>query len=238
LVVWGAPDDAVVGDVFAVARHMFHADIARGRRVLIDCRHVDRTDGSVMVGFVHRARQWVPPWSRSIARQAFVLPPGINGMMIAGTMPAAGAQHRILFTQDLDEAVAFVDHAAARVAHEAATAIAVQARGSSVLLFRVRSVLNASLAGVTIQDVASQLGTSTRSLQRELGRHGSSFSDELRRLRIAAARALLVDSDVKIEAVAAKVGFGTSSRMSAIFRRELAVTPSELRVRARLERNR
>ena len=70
---------------------------------------------------------------------------------------------------------------------------------------------------------------STRTLQRELHQLATSFSDELRRVRIATAELLLAQTDLKIEAIATQVGFGTASRMSATLRRELNVTASELR---------
>jgi transcriptional regulator GlxA family with amidase domain len=83
----------------------------------------------------------------------------------------------------------------------------------------------------TIDVVATALGMSTRTLQRELRRLDTSFSDELRRVRIAAAEALLVLTDLKIDAIATQVGFGTASRMSASLRRERNLTASELRAR-------
>ena len=84
--------------------------------------------------------------------------------------------------------------------------------------------MNASLDGC-----AAALGLSGRTLQRELHRRDTSFSDELRRARVAAAGQLLRMTDLKMEAIAQRVGFGTASRMSAMLRRELSATPSMVR---------
>ena len=66
-----------------------------------------------------------------------------------------------------------------------------------------------------MESAASALGMSARTLQRELARLDTSFTCELRSSRVTAAEALLVHSDLKIDAIALKIGFGNASRMSA-----------------------
>jgi transcriptional regulator GlxA family with amidase domain len=56
-------------------------------------------------------------------------------------------------------------------------------------------------------------------LQRELARVDTSFSEELRRVRLATAESLLMASDLDIDAIAHEVGLGNASRMSALLRR-------------------
>jgi transcriptional regulator GlxA family with amidase domain len=55
-------------------------------------------------------------------------------------------------------------------------------------------------------------------------------------VRVDAAAELLELSDIKIDSIAARVGFGTASRMSAMVRRECNATPSEVRQAARARR--
>jgi transcriptional regulator GlxA family with amidase domain len=94
-------------------------------------------------------------------------------------------------------------------------------------------VIAVDLVEASVERCATALAVSVRTLQRELTRAGTSFSDELRRARVAAAGELLRLADTKLEAIAARVGFGSSARMNEALRRELGVTARELRDRAR-----
>src|SRR5262249_15290928 len=137
------------------------------------------------------------------------------------------------FVAQLADAFTFLDHPDAPAAYDAATRIASAARGTAALLGQLRVQLARDLAGASVEGAAAALGRSARTFQRELQALGTSFTDELRRARVAAAQELLTMSDLKIDAIAARVGFGTASRMSAALRRELGVTASELRARGR-----
>jgi AraC-like DNA-binding protein len=231
--IWGDLDQASMRDMMAVGAWVHRPDVSKRRRVLVDCSGVQRVDADVLLGFATLARDRVPIWSAGIERHAVVVPSGLGGILVGGALPSVGAAQPMRFTHDLEAAIAYVDHPLARASHELASAAATAARGRSALLFRLRSALGRALVTSTVETAAGALGMSVRTLQRELGRLGTSFSGELRSVRIGAAEALLVHSDLKIEAIATQVGFGTASRMSAILRRELEVTASELRARAR-----
>jgi AraC-like DNA-binding protein len=231
--IWGDLDQPSMRDMMAVGAWVHRPDVSRRRRVLVDCSGVQRVDADVLLGFAQLARDRVPVWSTGIERHAIVVPAGLGGILIGGALPSVGVSHPVRFTHDLEAAIAYVDHPLARASHDEAAAAAVAARGRSALLFRLRGELGRELTTATVERAAAALGMSVRTLQRELGRLGTSFSDELRGVRIAAAETLLVHSDLKIEAIATQVGFGTASRMSAMLRRELDVTASALRARAR-----
>jgi AraC-like DNA-binding protein len=79
--------------------------------------------------------------------------------------------------------------------------------------------------------MARHLGVAPRSLQRELSRQATSFRLELTRARVHAACLLLEGSDDKIEAIARRVGWTSSSQMSSIFRRQVGTTPAQYRAR-------
>jgi len=232
-VVWGELDERSVRDMLAIGKFVHHPDIAERRRVLVDCRDLLRIDADVLLGFTEAARDRVTTWAGGLERQAILVPLGLGGILIAGALPSVGAVHPLRFGSDVAAALEFVDHPAARDAHLAAMAIAAMVRGPSTLLFRLRAHLGRDLAEATVESVAAALGMSTRTLQRDLERLETSFRDELRRARIAAAEVLLVHSDLKIDAIATQVGFGNASRMTASLRRELNVTASELRARVR-----
>jgi AraC-like DNA-binding protein len=232
-IIWGAITDHAIRDMLAVGLFARHPALAARRRLLIDCRGVERVDADVLLRFTTLARDRVSGWNRGIEREAIALPAGLGGILLAGVLPSLGISHALRFAHDLDDALAFVDHPEAAAAHAAAAALADEARGHSALLFRLRAQLGRDLVAPSVEHSAAALGMSTRTLQRALGRLRTSFSHELRRVRIAAAEALLLYSDLKIDSIAMQVGFGTASRMSATLRSELNVTASALRARVR-----
>jgi AraC-like DNA-binding protein len=208
-----------------------HPDFAPKGRVLMDCRDLTRVDPDAFAAFAEHAREALSRWATRVERHAMVVPDGMSGVLLAGPLPLLAPPYPFRFGTDLDEALDFVAHPEARAAHAEALAIADELRGSSRLVERLRAEIVRDLEASSVERCATALRLSTRSLQRELGQLGTSFSDELRRCRVAAARDLLLMSDTKIEAVAARVGFGTASRLSAALRRELGVTATELRAR-------
>jgi AraC-like DNA-binding protein len=235
-ILWGTVDEPGLRDMMAVGRFILHPSLASRRRLVVDCRDVTRVDADVLLGFPSVARDRVAVWAAAVERQAIIVPSGLAGLLIGGALPSVGAWHPMRFTHDLESALAFVDHPLARATHEAAAQISRAHQGRAVLIARLRAHLGRVLGQATLGSSASALGMSARSLQRSLARLDTSFSDELRRSRVAAAEALLVHSDLKIDAIALRVGFGNASRMSATLRRELNTTASGLRARARVER--
>ena len=236
-IIWGALDEPAVRELIEVGHFTSHPAISRRRRMLVDCRGVTHVDADAVLGFAALARRRVASWAATVDRQAVVVPEGLVGILIGGALASAEASHPMRFAHDLELAFAYLEHPAARLAHASATRAADRQRGRAVLLSRLAAYLGRDLIAPTLEGSAAALGMSRRTLQRELARLGTSFSDELRGARLTAAKSLLIHSDLKIDAIALKVGLGTASRMSAMLRRELDVTASDLRARFRGERN-
>ena len=228
-ILWGALDERSIREMMSLGTFIRHPDIATGRRGLTDLRDIEHADANVLLGFASAARDRVGEWTAGLERQVLIVPTGLAGMMMSGALPLTGVEHPLRIAQDLESAYAFVDHPGVRAAYAAAAAIVTATRGRSALVGRVRAQLRSDLSGATIESCAIGLGMSRRTLQRELKGLATSFSDELLRVRIATAEALLVHTDLKIDAIARQVGFGTASRMSAVLRREMNLTASELR---------
>jgi len=235
-ILWGALDERSVREMMSVGTFVHHPDMAARRRGLTDVRDVEHADANVLLGFASSAREQVAGWAAGLERQVLIVPTGLDGMLMSGALPLAGIEHPLKIAHDLETAFAFLEHPGAPAAYAAASAIVAATRGGSALVDRVRAQLRADLDAATIESCAAGLGMSRRTLQRELQAQGTSFSDELRRLRIATAEALLVHTDIKIDAIAVQVGFGTASRMSAMLRRERNCTASELRAKRQSSR--
>ena len=230
---WGIPSDRDVRDMFALMDFLEHPSLARTGSVLMDCRDIQRVDADIMIGFVERARTQLPRWSPRIAAQAVIVPAGVGGILLAGGLPLLAPTHPFRFVSTLDDAVAFLGHPGVRAAHAEACAIATTVQGTLALVARARSAIAADLIGASVEGCALALAVSGRTLQRELARAGTSFSDELRRARVAAANDELRLGDAKFDVIATRTGFGTSSRMNEALRRELGATARELRDRHR-----
>jgi transcriptional regulator GlxA family with amidase domain len=85
-----------------------------------------------------------------------------------------------------------------------------------------------------ISDLASRAGLSPRHLQRrftaELGIPPATYVE---RVRIEAARRALAEADEPVEAIARRLGFGTSETLRRAFHRHVGVAPSDYRERFR-----
>ena len=234
--LWGTLDEGTNRDWFAAGRYIAHRSISTPRRTLIDFSGLERVDSDVIVGFMAAAPERISTWWRGIERQSMIVPAGLDGVMVAGALTMSGAQHALRVFHDAADAIAFVDHPGAVIAHTAASRLVAAYRGSPSVIARLRAQLARNLNASTIESSAVALRMSTRTLQRELQRLRTSFSEQLRLVRIATAERLLVDSDLKIQTIAAQVGLGTASRMSAALRRDRKMTASELRAALRRKR--
>ncbi|MCA9055340.1 MAG: substrate-binding domain-containing protein [Planctomycetaceae bacterium] len=85
---------------------------------------------------------------------------------------------------------------------------------------------------VTLPRVAKAVQTSPRTLQRRFeAALGRGVSQELRRLRIACAKRLLMQRGRSIKDVAFLAGFTSSKRLGEVFQRELGCAPSDYQER-------
>jgi AraC-like DNA-binding protein len=235
--MWGTPDDRDIREMVEVLDFVHHADISPARRALVDCSGVERIDADTAMVFSELARTRVAGWSSRTGRHAIVVPRGLAGILAAGSWVSVSPAHPVRFVHRVEEAFAFLAHPDAPAVHAEACTIVDAARGRDALLGRLRAHLAREMVNPSMPDCASALGMSARTMQRELARLRTSFSDELRRVRVTAASELLELSDLKIESIAARVGFGSASRLSAMVRRERNATPSEVREAARARRD-
>jgi AraC-like DNA-binding protein len=98
-------------------------------------------------------------------------------------------------------------------------------------LARVRSVVaGLALAGtISLEAVAGHLGTSPRTLQRRLNQHGISFWALLEHSRFEIAAALLRETDLQVQEIAARLGYSTPSGFARAFSKWSGASPSAFR---------
>jgi AraC-like DNA-binding protein len=226
---WGRPEASELEPLAAALEFICHPRLAGGADVLMDNSRVERLDADALLAFGLRIRDRLPEWGRRIRRHAVILPEGLAGVLVAGLLPSLEPPYPFRFVHDPAAAAEFLQRPEALSALAEAEEHARLARGRAVLIDRLRAQLAPSLAHPNLDALAAALGYSGRSLQRALQQLETSFSDEVRRARVAAAVELLRATDSKIEAIALRVGFSSASRMSAAFRAELGLTPSQVR---------
>jgi AraC-like DNA-binding protein len=88
----------------------------------------------------------------------------------------------------------------------------------------------ASQPGLTLPSFARSLGASERGVQATLARHGTSFSDLLRRFRLENAEARLRRGDRSIAAVAFASGFQDLSTFNRAFKTAYGLAPRDMAV--------
>lgn len=92
---------------------------------------------------------------------------------------------------------------------------------------RVRRFIDEFDRGVpSLDDVASRLHVSTRTLKRQLAQQGTSFSDILDDIREQKALLLLARKDMSVEQVADRLGYSDVANFTRAFKRWTGQTPS------------
>ena len=86
--------------------------------------------------------------------------------------------------------------------------------------------------GITVRDVLAHVGASQRSLERKIKTAvGRSPNQEIVRIRIALAKQLLATTDLPLQSVSHRCGFGSYKYFSDSFWKETGCRPSEFRTR-------
>jgi AraC-like DNA-binding protein len=228
---FGRPDERDFPTLLAMADMPFHERLAQKWDAVVDCSGMDVLQPEA---FEHLSRYvpFIAPILARLHRAALVRPPGILGATLAGVYYQAvqGYSSAAMFSDrvegfrwlertDGDKACAELD----RLAGELSTVPA--------LLRELREALTTTPRGLAVETVARRLSLSPRSLQRRLNDLGTSFRAEVDRARVRVAESLLVESDLKLQAIGAAAGFMTPSHFSAAFRRITGESPSEFRGR-------
>ncbi len=94
-------------------------------------------------------------------------------------------------------------------------------------------VANLALRRANLESAATALGLTSRQLQTELKRHGTTFDEEVARTRRALAERYLRDSDLALTEIALMLGFSELSAFTRATRSWLGMPPSQWRAQVR-----
>ena len=82
---------------------------------------------------------------------------------------------------------------------------------------------------LTVERIAMHLGTSPRTLQRQLAVQGASLREIEEECRLGVARVLLSKTDLAVQEIATRTGYATSSSLARAFARWAGHSPSAYR---------
>lgn len=230
--VWGAPTADMTRRSMPVLGAIFHPTIGPEVDVILDGFRLERVEPGAVMALLEWTRENLDGLKRRIRRQVGVPPPGLGGVLLAGTLPVLGEvyPHRIVATpQEAYRLVLGDDGDALR---EEIAAEVDRVIGAPPLAGELRNLLRVHQGSLNLDEAARLLGRSARSLQRELEALGTSFRDERAQARLAAAEELLAASDDKLAVVAARLGMSAPG-LSQLVRERVGTTLEEWRRRLR-----
>jgi AraC-like DNA-binding protein len=230
---WGHYSEAATADLTERLAFSLHRELASGFDVLMNSQMVEGLDWAAWQALARYVRDQLPEWNRRIRRHAIVHPPGVIGALVGAMLPMLGPSYPFRFFSSLSQALAWLDRPELPAILDEVSAVVDSARQVPPTVRALREELDRMLTNATIESAARALGQSTRTLQRGLRSEGTNFRQELTEARLRTARRLLEESDDKIEAIARRVGCGTSSKLSTLFNRYVGETPTIYRARHR-----
>lgn len=229
LVVWGRVPLAVIELLTRMFDHGEPSGIAVPCDFVIDTRRLEAVEPGAFDFLLREAGKRMDVLQRRMRRQAFVRGDGVLGAALAGFYPALDADLATRVFTDQHKALAWLGERAEHTGTEIDRLVGELSVGSTVL-DRLRTYL-ASRFGerLTIDDAARWLAISSRSLQRQLQDAKTSFRAELDDARLKIAKQLLLETDLKIAAIAERVGASTEANFIAFFRRRTKQSPAAWR---------
>lgn len=229
----GRPEEREFPDLLRLAGLPAHPALAPGLDVVIDCGELQPLDATAFVTLAHYLGE-VSALAARIGSVSIVKPVGLAGAITAGLFVDSIRErfHSALFATT-SEAFAWLDRDDATAARERVGRIAEAMHGTPPVLRALRDHVTSDLIGANLCNTARALGLSERSLSRRLCELGTSFRGELLDARRRASEVLLVETDLKLDAVARRVGFRSRAHFSAYFHRATDETPSGFRARRR-----
>lgn len=229
---WGDPSDDDVRRMLRLVELLYRQP--EPFDLILDSRHLLRVRLSTFEAMVRLVASHLADARRVIRRHAIIAPPNSIGALLAGFYPVLGdaaPRHRFFTrTQDVGQWLGLDATRALAFVADAARDFVPTLQPLTPLRAYLRDHL---IGGATVDAAAAALGVSERTLQRQLQLHGSTFRRELSACRLERARAELLETNDKLYAVAAKVGFRQASHFVAWFRREVGLTPDAFRDRHR-----
>lgn len=187
---------------------------------------------SLMVGFWRIGNSLTGETLTGDAELAF--PEPVYASRLSGLLPGevhfSRPAHRLVFNRKfLDFRLNMADAGALRLARDQCERELDRLGYQRSFLARVRAVLGAHDRELpSLEQIASELSTSGRTLKRKLADEGTSYSDLIDEVQAARAISLL-KSDLTVDEIADRLGYSDSANFTRAFRRWTGKTPGAFR---------
>jgi AraC-like DNA-binding protein len=231
--LWGRPGEKEAREVVRLWEFDKRPGVEQPHDVVIDARLLDSVDAGGFEVVSRYVSERMPGYAERVRKEAIITGSLFSGAVVAGLLAITQAKFEWKTFRSSREAYEWLRHPEAMAAYDELERLIETLRGQSAEVRALRHLLDAKEGAISLPDAAHALALSPRSLQRQLRQVGTSFRDELLRVRVQIARRLLADTDLKVEVIAQRLGFATASHFTVAFRNACGTTPSEFRASLR-----
>jgi AraC family transcriptional activator FtrA len=225
IILWGRPNESDVDEICAA--HEVGADpLFRGHTSLVDLRALQSVDLLAFGRLLAYLKKRREAWSPMVSRQAVLHQGGLAHATVAGMFQFLRPGHPVVFFDEPDAAYEAVGASDVRADVEALRDMLL---GTPDIVRRVRSALDGLPFDASVGEVAHALGMSLRTLQRHLGAAGGSLRTERQGHIVRMSERLLEDTELDLDAIAARVGASSASHLVMLFRQHRGATPGAIR---------
>ena len=235
VVLWGRPGD---GEALQLGQSLVLELSAPAvpHASLIDCSRLEGADPAVFRLAERYLIEHTEALEKNVLKVALLRPSGLKGATVAGAYEVLPRPYPVSVFADVQAAWRWLSPRRPPGWPKTPGFLAelyAEASSASPVLLELRAWLDAHLSEVELKGAAKALGLSERTLQRKLSEAKVTFTAELSEARLRAAKRLLTETDAKLTSIAVEVGFSSLQHFSALFRKRLAMSPSQFRANAR-----
>jgi AraC-like DNA-binding protein len=227
-VVWGMPKADDVRDltrIITVRDSPLISPMARW----MDLRRIEATDPSAFSVFSDHIVAQGSLLRRTLTRVAVLHSGGIMEALVAGFNSVIPVPYPMRSFTRPEPALAWLGFPTDLPFVGELDAIHASALGTTPLLRDLSEWLEQRLRDASLSKAAAGLGMSSRTLQRRLREHGTSFHERLTATRLEVAKRLLSETPAQVTAIAYEVGCGSVHHLDVLFRKDTGSTPSRWR---------
>ena len=230
-IVWGTPSPEDV-EVWTACADLRVSEACSPHATLFDASKIERLSPSVFAALSQYMTRSLAELESRITRVAVVHRGEFAGAIAVGFTTLAPISFPAQIFQDAQAALAWLGCADDAPLLEELGRVRLEARSVPAIVRELGTFLEHHPRATPVE-AARALALSTRSLQRRLREHDTTFRKELDVARVRLAQRRLRDSDVSITAVALEVGLTSPQHLSTLFHRCGFEAPSVWRARGK-----
>jgi AraC-like DNA-binding protein len=227
--LWGTPE---ADDTSALLRALpaEGSPLAARRPRLWDLRALETARSEGFARIAEHVATYSQQLTRAVSRVAILHASAMGGALAAGLPQVVPVPFPFEMFNDPAMALSWLGVPNAQTFASELEVLYATARGTSPLLLHLHAFIAAHIRKeVSLQSAASALGLTSRTLQRRLREHGTSFQSEVNLARVKVAQRLLLETETSVTAIAFEVGCASPHHFGILFRRVTGAPPTRWR---------